>query len=283
MTVGYSGVTELNSYFNNIYEDAVFGVREGTLATRLVRVYRDGQGDQTRTLSEYSQVTFASVAETEDFSAPTKFDKTALATLTPSEVAAQILLTDRRIETDPQNAREDASRELAFAASDKVDTDIFSNFSSLTGGTVGAAGSTMAWGYLYAALSILRANKVPGPYVAVLHPYHWHQLGEAAAIASTVTNAPNFQEDVMRRWYVGTVVGMDIFYSANVPTSSTNAYSAVFARDALAFDLRRDFRVEPERDASKRAWELTASMLYAHGVWRPKWGVQIIADAQTVS
>ena len=30
MTVGLSGVTELNSYFNNIYEDAVFVVRSKT-------------------------------------------------------------------------------------------------------------------------------------------------------------------------------------------------------------------------------------------------------------
>ena len=28
---------------------------------------------------------------------------------------------------------------------------------------------------------------------------------------------------------------------------------------------------------------LNMSMLYAHGVWRPTWGVQIIADAQTPS
>lgn len=283
MTVGISQVSDLNSYFNNIYEDAVFGVREGQLATRLVRTYSNGMGDQTRTLSEYSQVSFATVAETEDFSAPTTFDKTALSTLTPGEVAAQIYLTDRRIETDPQNAQQDASRELAFAAADKIDTDIFSNFSSLTGGTVGASGSTASWGYLYAAASILRANKVPGPYVAVLHPYHWHQMAEAAAVVSTVTNAPQFQDEIMRQWYVGSAIGMDIFFSANVPTSGTDAYSAVFSRDALAFDLRRDFRLEPERDASKRAWELTASMLYAHGVWRPTWGVQFIADAQTVS
>ena len=52
---------------------------------------------------------------------------------------------------------------------------------------------------------------------------------------------------------------------------------------AIAYDLRRDVRLEPERDASKRAWELNLTMMYAHGVWRPLWGVQIIHDAQTVS
>lgn len=283
MATGLSGVSQLASLFNNIYEDAVFVVREQNLATRLVRTFSDGRGDQTRTLPAYSSVSFASVSETEDFSNPTQFSKSSLSTLTPGEYAAQVILTDRRLETDPQNARDDASRELGAAAAEKVDTDIFSNFSSLTGGTVGASGSTMTWGYFYAGLSILRASKIPGPYVAVMHPYHWHYMAETAAVSSTVTNGPQFQDEVMMRWWVQRVAGVDIFLSANCPTSGNDAYSAIFARDALAYDLRRDFRLEPERDASKRAWELTASMLYAHGVWRPTWGVQVIADAQTVS
>jgi len=281
MATGYSRVADLNSYFNNIYEDAVFAARESTLATRLVTVFTDGAGDQTRTLPQYAQVTYASVAETEDFSNPTQFSKSALATLTPGEVMAQIILTDRRIETDPDNARADATQELGVAAAQKVDTDIFGNFSSLTCGTAGASGSTMTWGYFFAAASILRGNNIPGPWYAVLHPYHWHDLGVAVAPGTTVTNSPGFQDEVLRRWYVGSVAGIDIFYSNNVPTSSTDAYSAIFNPRALAYDLRRDYRLEPERDASKRAWELNATMLYAHGVWRPTWGVQIIADITT--
>jgi len=281
MAVGLSGVSQLASLFNNIYEDAVFVVREQNLATRLVRTYTDGRGDETRTLPAYTSVSFSSVAETEDFSAPTQFSKSALSTLTPGELMAQVLLTDRRITTDPQDARNDASRELGAAGAEKVDTDIFDNFSSLTGGTVGASGTSMIWGYLFAAQSILRAGKVPGPYVAVLHPYQYHDLAGVAAVSATVTNAPQFQDEVMTRWFVQRVAGMDIFTSANVPTSGTDAYGAVFSRDAIAFDLRQDFRLEPERDASKRAWELNATMMYAHGVWRPTWGVQILTDITT--
>lgn len=284
MATGYSRVTDLNSYFNNIYEDAVFAVREETMATRMVRTFTDGAGDQTRTLSEYSSVTFASVAETEDFSNPTRMSKTALATLTPGELMAQIMLTDRRIETDPQNASQDASTELGRAAGAKVDTDVFSNFSSLTGGTVGSLGTTMTWGYFYAAITELKAGHVPGPYYCVLHPRMWHYMAETAAVSSTVTNAPQFQDEVMRRWWVGRVADVDIFTSSLVPASGgTASYGAMFNPQALAFDLRRDLRIEPERDASKRAWEINASMLYAHGVWRPLWGVQILADTQTVS
>ena len=115
MTVGLSGVAELNSYFNNIYEDAVFVARDQSLATRMVRVFTDGRGDQTRSVTTYPEITPAVVAEAEDFAAPTAFDKTLLSTLTPAEYMAQVILTDRRLETDPQNARQDAGIELGMA------------------------------------------------------------------------------------------------------------------------------------------------------------------------
>ena len=280
MAVGLSGVAELNSYFANLYEDAAFAVHEQTIATRLVRNFTNGNGDQTRTFTAYPTISPASVAETEDFAAPTAFSKSLLATLTPGEIMAQVILTDRRIETDPQNARQDASIELAAGFADKIDQDILGNFDSLTGGTVGSLGGTMLWGYLYAAISRLRAGKVPRPYYAVLHPYGWHDLATTAMVAATVTNAPDFQDEVMRRFYVSTVAGLDgIFVSANVETSGgTGAYGAVFNPNAIGFDVRRGIRLEPERDASKRAWELNMSALYATGAVRPLWGVQILHD-----
>jgi hypothetical protein len=283
MTTGDSRVADLNSYFANIYEDAVFVAREQNIATRLVRVFTDGNGDQTRTLTTYPTITPVSVAETDDFALPTRMDKNALATLTPGEIMAQVILTDRRIETDPQNARQDAATELGAGAATKIDSDILGNFNALTGGTVGASGTTMIWGYLYAAMSILRKNSVPRPYYCVLHPYQWHDLGKAASVAgSSVVNAPQFQDEVMRSFWVSNVGGLDgIYVSANCEVSGTDAYGAVFNPAAIAFDIRRDLRLEPERDASKRAWELNLTALYAHGVWRPTYGVQILTDITT--
>jgi hypothetical protein len=281
MTQGASRVADLNSYFNNIYEDAVFVVHEQAVATRLVTAFADGKGDQTRTNSTYPSITPTQVAETEDYNNPTRWDKSLLATLTPYEYQSQGVITDRRMATDPQNAASDMSLEAGAGFADKIDSDILGNFSSLTGGTVGASGSTMIWGYFFAAISRLVAAKVPRPYVCVLHPYLWHDLAEAVAPGATVTNAPSFQDQVLQSWFVGRVANVDIFSSSNVPAGSTatDAYGAVFNPRAIAFDLRKPLTMERERDASARAWELNWTAMYAHGVWRPKWGVQILADA----
>ena len=284
MAQGSSRVTDLASLFNNIYEDAVFAVREQNMASRLVRVFTNGRGDQTRDNPEYSSITASDVAETEDFSNPTRMSKSSLATLTPGEIMSQVLLTDRRIETDPDSARQDASTELGAAMATKIDTDILGNFNALTAGTIGGAGSAATWGQFYAALSLLRGTNVPGPYVCVYHPYQWYQMGTAVAADAgvTQTNSPWLQDSVMQNFWVSRIMGVDIFISANCETSGgTAAYGAMFNRDAIAFDIRRDVRLEPERDASHRAWELNVSALYAHGVWRPAFGVCIYSSANT--
>jgi len=37
----------------------------------------------------------------------------------------------------------------------------------------------------------------------------------------------------------------------------------------------RPLRIEPERDASLRGFELNASSVFAYGVWRPQYGIAI--------
>jgi hypothetical protein len=204
-----------------------------------------------------------------------------LSTLTPGEHGGQYFLSDLRVESDPFGVRQDAAQELGVAMAQKIELDLLGNFSSLTGGTVGAAGTVVTWGHFYAMIAQLRAQNAPGPYNFVCRPEQWHQLGKAASVAGTYTNAADsLKEDVNRQYYIGTASGVNIFVSANIPViSGDDAYCAMFAPQALALDIRRAPRLEPERDASRRGWELNMSAVYAHGVWRPKFGVKGLFDA----
>jgi hypothetical protein len=55
--------------------------------------------------------------------------------------------------------------------------------------------------------------------------------------------------------------------------------AAIFNRDAIALDLRRPMRIEPQRDASFRRSELNTTMVYGVGQWRSEWGIQIQTKA----
>ena len=270
---------DIASYVNTIYEDALLVLRDNLLATSVVRNYSDRSGTATRSLEEYGTVTINQVGDADDL-ASQSFKPSNLSTITPLEYGAQFLLSDLRTETDPFSVRSDAAMELGMGMAESIDTAIFGNMSSLTGGTVGASGSAISWGYFFSMMSRLRAQKVPRPWVFVCHPYQWDVLAKAASVASSSrTNAPEYlMEEVARNFFVQNSSGVDIFISTNVQTSGTDAYAMMINPMAIAYDQRRAPRLEAERDASRRAWELNFTAVYGHGVWRPKFGIQGIFD-----
>lgn len=53
----------------------------------------------------------------------------------------------------------------------------------------------------------------------------------------------------------------------------------MWSREALALDIRRGLRIEPDRDPSGRYTELNATMGYAHGLWHGEKGVCLKSQA----
>src|SRR6185295_11209615 len=168
-----------------------------------------------------------------------------------------------------------------MAMATKMEADLISDFASFTGGTIGAAGTVITWGYVFAMLTALRRQNAPRPYAMVMHPNQYHVLAKAVTPATAVqTNSPAFQDEVMRNFYVGSAAGVDFYTTTNVPIDgSDDAVTAMFSRNALAIDIRRAPRLEPERDASRRGIELNMTSVYAHGVWRAAFGVKGTFDA----
>lgn len=275
-----STLSDLNNLHNLIYEDALFVARETNVMTNLVTNY-SATGWMARKISTYPEVSAVSVSDGVDFANPTTFNKTVAATLTPGEVISQVILTDQRIDTDPDEARRDAATELGNSVSSKIDTDLVGLFTSFTTDKGTGAGSAATTAAAAAGVAVLRNNKVPMPMYAVVHPYHWHdlwvELGQPAANQALLGDVAN---QALRDYFVGRWTNLMWFTSANIAVdASDDAVSAIFSPQALAFDSRRAPRLEPERDASLRAWELNITAGYAYGVRRDTFGVKYTADA----
>jgi hypothetical protein len=274
-----SKVSSMNSLFNSIYEDTLFVAREANLMTGLVTNY-SARGWMDRKINSYPALTAQSVAEGVDYANPTEWTKTNNGTLTPGEIIVQVTLSDRRIETDPEDAQRDAAQEMGNAIATKIDTDIasvFTDFSTDKGGT----GTALTIAKCAAAMSVLRNNKVPNPIYFVLHPYAWHdiwtELGQPAATKVLLGDVAN---EALRSFYVSDMLNAQWFINANIAVNATpDAVSAVFNPGALAFDSRKAPTMEPERDASLRAWELNFSAGYAYGERRDSFGVKLTHDA----
>ena len=273
---------DISSYINTIYERALFVAREQNLMTGLVTPY-SARGWMSRVLPIHPEITAVAVADAVDFNQPTTFGKSTEMTLTPDEIIAQVLLTDRAIETDPDNLRNDAALELGNAIATKIDIDLASDFGSLAAEKGPGTGAPATLAKFSAAIAYLRNNKAPSPIYIVLHPYHWHdiwmELGQPAASYAMLGDLAN---QAMRDYFVaGPLIGARWFVNANIAVGVTppDAVSGVFNSQALAFDSRRAPRLEAERDASLRAWEVNITAGYAHGVRRSEFGVYYTADA----
>lgn len=275
--------TQLNTYeavsslAQNIQEDAVFIVRETGIMQSLVQTFTDARGMNPRVGYQYGQGTAKSIGESDDLTSDA-FEPEADQTLTPAEIGEQFFITDARIDSQlPESIRNDGAMELGLAAADKVESDLISDMADLTGGTIGASGTAITWGYLAAAIAQARyVNKSNAiPLVAIIHGYQWSVLAKAASVAgSSLSQAPGVTEEITRTGFVATFMGVRVYQVQAEPTSN-NFTGGVFPKSAIAIDWRRPIRVEAERDASRRGWELNMSAIYAHGVWRPKLGIQM--------
>jgi len=267
--------SDISAFVNSIFEQAILVARDNNVMSSLVRVFNDRTGLAVRSNQQYGGATMNSIAETDDLVGQA-FTPSAIATLTPAEVGAQYFLTDSRIESDPFSVRNDAAQDLGQAVATKIETSLLSDFyGDLTGGTVGTTASILTWPYVLAMQAQLRNQLAPLPYSFVCSPYQWYQLTKAASLAGSASNAPTTMLETFKDnpFYVGTNYGINFFVSGNVETSSNDSYTGMFSRDAIALDIRRPPRLEVERDASRRGWELNMSCVFAHGVWRPLFGI----------
>jgi hypothetical protein len=227
-------------------------------------------------------VTAVSVGESEDFNSPTTFGKSNKATLTPGEAIAQVVLTDRDMETDPDPAVNDATMELGMSIATKVDVDLLALFDSFTTDKGDGAGSTATLANIAAGIAVLSNNKARqyGRINNVLHPYHWHDLWVELGQPSTDVVASEIANQALRDYYVSNMLASDWYVSSNIAIDgSDDAVSGQFVRPALMLDTRRAPRLETERDASARATELNMTAGYAVGIVRQEFGVGFTADA----
>ena len=278
---GESTGAAISTFIDSIWEAAVLVARENSVMAPLVNGYGDMTGLASRYFNQYTGGSVVSLAETADLSSQT-FTPGTVSVITPAQFGAQYFLTDLRVESDPFAVRADAARDLGELFAVHVDSNLAGTaiFANLTGGTVGSAGGTITWANIMAGISHLRRQNAPQPYTAVLEHGQWYHLAASIAPGVTLTNTPALQNALASRFFMGSAFGVDFYIDSNI-ASGTAAYGALFAREAIALDVRRAFRLEPERDASRGGggWELNATTVYAYGIWRAKFGVQMIGTS----
>jgi len=269
--------TTLDDLFANIIAQARFTAEEQSLMLGLVTQYNIGaQAGKTIQVPKYPAIAAADLTEGTDMTSTTV--STSSVSITVGEVGAQVLLTDLAA-MGAGNPAEELGTVLGNAIATKMDTDLIALFDGFSG-SIGTAGAEITVADLFKAAATLRANKVTGVINAVVHPYQAYQLKANLTNTFANPNGGDLQNEAMRNGYVGTIAGINVYESANVSIDgSDDAKGAVFAPEALAIAMKRDFQIEPQRDASNRAFELNATAIYGVGELDDSFGVEVLSDA----
>lgn len=288
MAAGLTAFSDISARVNDIIEDSMAVARMANYLLPTV-TNLSAVGMMNRTVNEYNAVTFVQRGEEDDTSAQ-QFSKDALSTLTPVSYTARIDITDQRAETDFDSEIANAAMEFGAASAKHMDNSIADQFTSVTGGTIGSAGTTLTWTHITAAYTILNNQGIPAgsPVFCALHPYQWWRLLNANTIAgASVSVAPQFQDRLTAApnfFQVPMFQGITFVITNSIDIDgSDDAYGCIYVPQAFAVDTRKPFNVRPQRDESAELTELNASMWYAAGTWRPSFAVAILSDAATPS
>ena len=269
--------TTLDDLFANIIAQARFTAEEQSLMMGLVTQYNiANEAGKTVQIPKYPAIAATDLTEGTDMSSTTV--STSSVTVTVGEVGAQVVLTDMAA-FGAGNPAVELGTVLGNAIATKMDKDLIGLFSGFTA-SLGSAGTELSVADLFKAQATLRAAKVTGNIVAVVHPFQAYSIKSNLTSTFADPNGGAAQNAAMINGYVGTIAGIDVYESANLTIDgSGDAVAAVFAPEALAIAVKRDFGIESQRDASLRAFELNATAAYGVAELDDSFGVKLLGDA----
>tara|TARA_R110001606_G_scaffold85902_2_gene194604 strand:- start:17609 stop:18442 length:834 start_codon:yes stop_codon:yes gene_type:complete len=267
----------LDDLFANIIAQARFTAEEQSLMMGLVTQYNiANEAGKTVQIPKYPAIAATDLTEGTDMSSTTV--STSSVTVTVGEVGAQVVLTDMAA-FGAGNPAVELGTVLGNAIATKMDKDLIGLFSGFSS-SIGAAGAELSVADLFKAQATLRAAKVTGNIVAVVHPFQAYSIKSNLTSTFANPNGGDAQNAAMVNGYVGTIAGIDVYESANLTIDgSGDAVAAVFAPEALAIAVKRDFGIESQRDASLRAFELNATAAYGVAELDDSFGVKLLGDA----
>jgi len=284
MATGLTNTTSLNDLLPSIVAEALFVASEKSIMRGLVRNYTlaAGQG-KTVTVPIYPVVTAAGLTEA---TAPTQQQiVTDGATLTVSEVGLTATISDLAMMASASNVISDIGRLMGESIARKMDTDLMALFMGFSTNTLGGVTTTATPALLFQAIAKLRAQgyDTSSDCAIVLHP------NVAYDVASTLTStfaapASAIGNDALRNGFMGTLGGVPVYQSSLVPletgTGASGDYACgIFHKDALGLAMMQDIRIETQRSALKRGYDIVGNAIYGVGELYDAAGVRAIFDS----
>ena len=227
-----------------------------------------GKGEDTGVFPKVGRMSLSNLTEGQDIVDEEEIGLTSVS-VTPGEVGARIVLTDKLLRTNVAANWQMVGRQLGDGYKRKRDEDLIALFTGLNGGTaLGAAGAAFSSVNVTGAVSIAKTNRYGDDLVIIHHPNAVMRLArDLTTIGSGILRPlpEGYSARMMGKAWSGLRIwDVPIFETGLISRdASDDAIGVIMNPDALGFLESKAYSQERERDASLRAWELVVVTDYA--------------------
>jgi N4-gp56 family major capsid protein len=253
-----SNNTSINSeLFANLVTAAQYAAYEQSVARQLVTVF-DAPVNAGKVLQVPVYSSIAAELITDESAATAKDTGTTSATITLAEHVVYHQVTDMLRDSSFSNVLNQLGEQSGRAIAESMDKQAFAQFANLSGSTTAIALASFTKDDIMDRVAGLRANKLVGPFVAVIHPTAANAIKKSLTATTSYTASGGVADAILSQYFVGQLAGCTIIESALVPYASGTgvATCAVFAPSALGHAMRGTITMEEQRQAAARATDL---------------------------
>ena len=246
-----------NELYAALVAAAQFAAYEQSVARQLVTTFdMPANSGKVVQVPVWSSISAENI--TDESAATAKDTNTTSATITMTEHVVYHKVTDMLRDSAYNNVLTQLGDQSGRAIAESMDTEAFTEFANLGGTTTAIALASFGKDDIMDRVADLRANKITGPFYAVLHPKAANQIKKSLTATDSYTASGAVADNILTNYFVGQLAGCQIIESALVPYVAETgvATCAVFSPSALGHAMRGGITVEEQRQAKDRATDL---------------------------
>jgi hypothetical protein len=232
--------TDINSeLFANLVTAAQFAAYENSVARQILTVF-DAPVNTGKVLQVPVWAKISAEIITDESAATAKTTNTTSALITLTEHVVYNQITDMLRDSSYMDVMSQLGDQSGRAIAESLDTQAFAEFASLSGSTTAIAVANFSVDDIMDRVGALRANRLTGPFVAVVHPSAALALKKALTATTSFQANTNVGNAVLDNYFIGNIAGVAIYESPLVAVNGSTgvATCAVFSPSAIGHAMR---------------------------------------------
>jgi hypothetical protein len=272
--------TDANSeLFANLVTAAQFAAYEQSVARQIVTVF-DAPVNAGKVLQVPVWSSIAAEIITDEAESTLSTTGSTSANITLAEHVVYRQVSDMLRDSSYSNVLTDLGDNAGRAIAESLDAQVYSQFADLSGSTTAIAVASFTVDDIMDRVATLRANKITGPFIAVVHPLAANALKKALTATTSYQAASGVANSILQNYFVAQLAGCTVIESSLVPYNSSTgvASCAVFTPSALGHAMRGGIELESMRNLKARATELSIKAVAGAKVLQASHGILMNVD-----